>query len=305
MQDQVTKKSLSEVGQSEPMEATAVASIKKRQAPKENIRASHLIPHSVIKYFMKNAGVAPGSKNVLFGASGTKLGSTTKRTPGTSAVYMLCPSCEHNLSVLGEQAFMSFLEKVYNHLYSDTETVHVYGKEMYHFCIGLILRTLSPSQDEYINTDEVYKLLLQCRNFLTAASDRPPQADSTIPEVFMFICPSKNDDYDMSCAFITQNSASFTAKISLDCRVEELGTFASVLANFFMVKVGTIVIVVKFSPAAKHLIDERFQINPEAGSYSIPASEARREMIPAGIWTVLHLLNKSFETDLGTNEVFV
>jgi hypothetical protein len=293
VKDQVTENPILESKQHEPMEGGAdVASVKHKRIPRENFRFSHLIPYGVIKYFMKNADIAPGSKNVLFGVSGTKLGSTARRTPGTAAVYMLCPSCEHNLNICGEQAFMSFLETVYNPLYSDTEITHVYGKEMFHFCIGLIFRTLCPSQDECINCDEVYQLLVQCRGFLTSDS----RCDN-IPDVFMFVCPSEDDEYDKEYhTFITQHSVSYTASIALDCHLERLHTFTSVLANFFMVKVGTIIVVAKFDPA-KELIDKRFQINPEAGSYSIPANKARRALIPPGIWTALHVLYKSSEAD--------
>ena len=293
VKEKLKEKHVCESDQDEPTKGKA---IKPKQTPKENIRFSHLIPQSVIKYFMKSADVAPSSKNVLFGGPGTKLSSTRKCTAGKAAVYMLCPSCEHNLNVLGEQAFMGFLEKVYDPLVSNTETQHGYGKEMYHFCMGLIFRTLCPSQSEYINVDEVHQLLVQCRAFLTA--DCPLQACSNLPEVFMFVCPGEDDNYEERfCAFINQDSASYIGLMSLDCHVEMLHTFVSVLANFFMVKLGTIVLVVKFTPAAREPIDKRFQIDPEAGSYSIPASKARRELIPPGVWTALHLLYTSSERD--------
>ena len=277
---------------SEPIEDDTEV-VKSKRTPQPNIRFSHLIPHAVIRYFMKSADVDQSSRSVLFGGQGTKLAGVKKRTPGKAGVYLLCPSCEHNLNVLGEQAFLRFLEQVYDPLCSSTGMNYDYGKEMYHFCIGLIFRTLFPSQDSYINTDEVYQLLLQCRAFLTSG-----QASGSIPEVFMFICPSEDDSYDEDfCRFINQDSASYTALISLDCRVEWLGKFASVLANFFLVKLGVIVLIVRFSPASKEVIDTRFQINPEAGSYFTPASKMRRALIPAGVWTALHLLYVTSESD--------
>lgn len=39
----------------------------------------------------------------------------------------------------------------------------------------------------------------------------------------------------------------------------------------------------KFRPAVNQLIDKKFFIVPEGGCYSIPASNARRNLIPAGI----------------------
>ena len=303
-----------ELSQAEQMETNAEeeterqTAVKQKQVPRKAIRASHLIPHGVIKRLKKSTpeSGAAGSKDVLFGVSGTKLENVMKRTAGTTTLYMLCPLCEHNLNVLGEQSFLDFLEKVYNPKLSDVDVEHAYGREMYHFCVSLIFRTLCPSQDEYINCDEVYQLLLQCRAFLMAAAagtdSDPLQASAIgkIPEVFMFVCPVEEEEsYSTTFrAFITENSASYTSKISLDCHFEELGAFVSVLANFFVVKVGIIVIVVKFSPAAKQVIDKRFHIRLEGGSYSIPTSKARQELIPTGVWTVLQLLFQSYEADI-------
>lgn len=263
-------------------------------APKRAIRASHLIPHSVIKRLKKTVPES-GGKDVVFGTSGTKMRNAMKRTPGTTTVYMLCPLCEHNLSVLGEEPFLDFLEKVYGSLSIDTDIEHAYGKELYHFCVGLIFRTLCPSQDDYINSNEVYQLLLQCRAFLT---DDKHTLQTKIPEVFMFICPIEESYGAAYQAFITENSVSYTAKISLDCHVEELGTFMSVFANFFIVKLGIVIILVRFNPAMKQLIDERFHINPDGGLYFIPVNKARRKLIPAGVWTALHILFETYKTDL-------
>jgi len=63
---------------------------------------------------------------------------------------------------------MRFFEKLVDPSCVNTKQQIEYGKELYYFCLGLIFRTLCPSQDAYINSDEVYKLLLQCRAFLLA-----------------------------------------------------------------------------------------------------------------------------------------
>ena len=274
------------------------------KAPKRTIHASHLIPHSVIKRLANSAPksdvAVADTKNILFGVSGTKLENIMKRTPGTSTVYMLCSLCEHILNIHGEQSFLNFFEKVYKPLFSDvcSDVKYAYGNELYHFCVGLVFRTLCPSQDEYINSDEVYRLLLQCRAFLTADDD-PLQTIDNTPEVFMFLCSSEQDNHDENFqAFLTEGSASYTAKISLDCQLEELGTFESVFANFFLVKLGLIIIIVKFSPAVQQPIDKSFWINPEGGTYSIPANKARQDLIPTGVWTVLYLLYESYKTDM-------
>lgn len=275
---------------------------KEKMKPKQqkgSIRASHLFPHGIISRLANStcALTIPGSKNILFGVSGTKLQNVMKRTPATSTIFMLCPMCEHNLNVLGEESFFNFFEKLYTPLYRESGAEYGYGGKMYHFCIGLIFRTLCPSQDDYINTDEVYQLLLQCRAFLTA--DSPLETVDKFPRVFMLLCSISREDYgETFCTFIEENLVSYTSKISLDCRLEELGTFVSVFANFFMVKLGIVILVVKFAPTEKLLIDERFCISPKGGSYPILTSAERRELIPTGIWTALHILCKNYESDI-------
>lgn len=264
---------------------------------RETIHASHLIPHSIMKRLAKDAPQNAGSKNVVFGVFGTKSENMMLRTPASCTIYMLCTSCEHLLNVKGEQPSLSFFEKLYDPTLHDKNFVLAYGKELYHFCIGLIFRTLCPSQDDYINTDEVYGLLVNCRAFLTGKSH--PNVVITMPDVYMFICPDNVVGCDASMSsFLVENSVSYTSKISLECPLEALGTFESVLANFFMVKVGLIVILVKFTPTAKQNIASEFLIDPTGGSYSVPASGARKDLIPTGMWTALCLLHDVYKDDL-------
>ena len=79
------------------------------------------------------------SKNILFGAFGTKLKDTVQRTPRTCTLYMLCTLCEHMLNMKGEQPFL------YDPASQNEESEVLYGEELYHFCVGLIFRTLSIS----------------------------------------------------------------------------------------------------------------------------------------------------------------
>ena len=265
----------------------------------KRIHASHLIPRSAIKRLANLDTVVEDkvSKNVLFGAFGTKLKDTVQRTPGTCTLYMLCTSCEHMLNVKGEQPFLRIFEKLYDPASHNEECEVLYGEELYHFCVGLIFRTLCPSQDDYINTAEVYQLLVNCRKFLMG--DNPVHAVNEISSIYFFICPTNESDFDEAMrSFMVENSASYTSKISLDCPLEALGTFESVLANFFMIKLGIIIVVVKFSPMRSYYIPERFLVNPSGGSYSIPAHERRKRLLPLGVWTALNLLLQTYKEDL-------
>ena len=78
---------------------------------------------------------------------------------------MLCRQCEHKLNVLGEEPFLPILDKLYDSSVHGAEFLLNYGKDLYHFSVSLIFRTLHPSLDDYISTDEVYQLLANCRKY--------------------------------------------------------------------------------------------------------------------------------------------
>ena len=113
----------------------------------KKIHASHLIPRSAINRLANQDPVDEDkvSKNILFGAFGTKLKDTVQRTPKTCTLYMLCTSCEHMLNVKGEQPFLRIFDKLYDPASQNEECEVLYGEELYHFCVGLIFRTLSIS----------------------------------------------------------------------------------------------------------------------------------------------------------------
>ena len=280
-------------------EAEEVAKPNKSKKSAKKIHASHLIPQSAIKRLANQDPAVKGevSKNILFGAFGTKLKDTVQRTPGTCTLYMLCTSCEHMLNVKGEQPFLRIFEKLYDPASHNEECEVLYGEELYHFCVGLIFRTLCPSPDDYINTAEVYQLLVNCRKFLMV--DNPVHMVNEMSSIYFFICPTDEPDFDEAMRlFMVENSASYTSKVSLDCPLEGLGTFESVLANFFMIKLGIFIVLVKFSPMRMYDIPERFLVNPRGGSYSIPTHEQRKGVLPLGVWTALNLLHQIYKDDL-------
>ena len=189
-----------------------------------SIKQSHLIPHGIIKRLAKVDGRQPTNpKSVVFGVSGTKLDS--QRTPATSTVYMLCGTCEQMINNNGESPFISFFEKLTDPTLVDTQQELKYGKELYYFCLSLIFRTLCPSQDEYINTDKVYQLLVKCRTYLLEGVSGQVE---DLPKILLFIHPFANNETDEYKRFIEQSSVSYTSKFALDCRREELDSFESV-----------------------------------------------------------------------------
>jgi len=88
--------------------------------------------------------------------------------------------------VLGEEPFLPIFDKLYDSTLHGSEFALDYGKELYHFSIGLIFRTLHLSLDDYINTDDVYQLLVNCRKSLTQdTTSASLEASLDMPEVFL------------------------------------------------------------------------------------------------------------------------
>lgn len=164
--------------------------------------------------------------------------------------------------------------------------------------MSLIFRTLCPSQDDYINSDEVYQLLQQCRAFLMSES---PLDVIDSPNIYILVCPNNEDGCDeMMANFLKESSVSYTSKLSLDCKSEELGTFESVFANFFIVKMGVMIVLVKFKPSARYALADQFLVNCKGGFYIVPPNEMKRSVIPVGIWTVLDILYEVYQADLAS-----
>jgi len=122
-----------------------------------------------------------------------------------------------------------------------------------------------------------------------------------MPEVFLFVCPqNKVEETDNSFStFITLDSVSYTSKFYLDTPLAELGTFESVLAHFFLVKLGIVCFVVKLGLSVSKQIDARFKINPE-GTWLLCCSSniTRRALLPVGVWTALHILHEAYKSDI-------
>ena len=259
-----------------------------------SIKRSHLIPHGVIKRLALVDGKQPTNpKPVVFGVSGTKLDS--QRTPATSTVHMLCGSCEQMINNNGEDPFLHFFKKLIDPALVDSRQELKYGRELYYFCLSLTFRTLCPSQDEYINTDEVYQLLVQCRAYLLSGSSKVDD----LPNVLLFIHPLIGDDESVEYkSFVEQSSVSYTSKFALDCKREELDSFESVYANFFLVKMGIVMVVVIFRPLSRYKAHDKCIVSLDGGVYVVPPGSDRESIIPAGVKTALQLLYDVYASDL-------
>lgn len=156
---------------------------------------SHQIPKSILDRFARCVP-APAAGNLkVFNINYT--GNLLE--PEQGKVYapkqmsrdMFCRKCEDILSSKGKTQFLPFFfDKIYDPsepLKPRHEQYIEYGSWLYHFCVGLIFRNLLWFENMFLNEDEIYKLLVQCRKCVLNPDslDRLPASDC--PEVFILM----------------------------------------------------------------------------------------------------------------------
>lgn len=268
---------------------------------KEKLISSHLFPKAMLERFTSGLPL-PTSKRIYDSYSpgiGSQFIGDQPQTAKEASLYMLCHCCEDLLSQHGENWFLtSFFDKLYDTSAPDKsrgEQMLPYSSKLYLFCVGILFRTLSWDLTSYINSDECYKLLVQCRTCLLNHLSL-----STIlgkPEIYILMSPLSATKDDLKCGHMNQvlsgTCNSNTACINLQSGLTT--PKSSLMAHFHVVHMGMFNILVKFSPSAAVTIPGEFIINPEGGEYLVPAEEKRRSMLPKGLWTMFECLAKDYE----------
>ena len=266
---------------------------------KEKLIASHVYPRAILDRFASSIPLPKGKK--VFDDIGPAAGRREQlvKTAKESNFYMLCHQCEDTLNKHGEKWFLvNFFDKLYdttNPENSRCEQSIPYTSQLYMFCVGLIFRTLKWEMDSFVNSDECYQLLLQCRHCLLN-----PHSLSSIdqkPAVYLFMSPLSAAAEDLKHGFMNQvltcTCISNIAHFNLETGTTISKT--SVKAHFLNVHVGMFNILVKFSPSALVDIESQYLVNPNGGIYHVPSEEKRKKILPKGIWSVFEYLASEFE----------
>ena len=268
---------------------------------KEKLISSHLFPKAMLERFSSGVPL-PTSKKIYDTYTpgiGPQFVGDQPQTAKESSLYMLCHHCEDLLSQHGENWFLTnFFDKLYDTTTPEKsrgEQTLSYSSKLYLFCIGILFRTLSWDLTTYINSDECYKLLVQCRTCLLNHSSLSKILEK--PEIYLLMSPLSATKEDLKRGFMNQVLSgacnSNTACINLQSGITT--PKSSLMAHFHVVHMGMLNILVKFSPSAAVTIPKEFIVNPEGGEYFVPAEENRRAMIPKGVWTMFECLAKDYE----------
>ena len=259
---------------------------------------SHQFPRAILNRFSA-AHPLPPSKQTFQDLYLSPSKMDKLRSAGSVTCYMLCSNCEQLLSSHGESQFIpKFFDRVYdiNNPLQEGQVIE-YGKWLYQFCIGMIFRTLCYEKDRFLNSKEIYEVLKQCREFLLNVDCMDKVVAIPKLTVYILITPLFATEDEFACGpmnLVLNNSvASVTKEFSL-----QDGRRDALKAHFFLIHMGTVNILVPFSPSQDPPIPDEYRINPEGGVYIIPPSDARKDLVPPGMWRTLQTIAQEIEQRL-------
>ena len=263
---------------------------------KMKLARSHYFPNSILKKFSHAHPLPSDQQTYVFLYDNEARKSDRLYSARQITLYMLCLACEGIISRNGEEQFPSlFFNKIYDQsdpLKSKSMLKIEYGKWLYTFCLGMIFRNLHWHKGYYINENELYQLLVQCRTCLLNIDSIQSIDDK--PEIFLLVNPLFSTDEDAGYGYmnvvLNNACASCLRDISLDS-----GAPQQMCAHFFIVHMGVINILVKFSPAESVQISSEYLVHPDGGVYTVPPNEARKALIPAGVWKLFQSIAQDIE----------
>ena len=267
---------------------------------KKKLISSHIYPKAMLDRFASGVPL-PENKRIYDSLNPGLSSQFTGDQPQSakeSSYYMLCHYCEDLLSQHGENWFLTnFFDKLYdktNPGKSRDEQVIPYTDKLYLYCVGIIFRTLTWGWNAYVNSDECYRLLVQCRRCLLNHSSLSEITDK--PDIYLLISPLRASKEDLQGGFMNQVlSGTCTSNVaSIDLESGVTSPKSSLNVHFLLVHMGMINLVVKFSPSSAVDISA-FLINPTGGDYHVPSENNRKSGLPKGVWAAFKHMAKDFE----------
>ena len=266
---------------------------------KASLKRSHLWPESLLRLFQ--AGVdTPLDKKIFYTISSE--GILHSYSAHQKAYYMFCFNCEHLLCVNGEnQCIPIFKNVIYNaHLPSSSSmqlSIH-YEKYFYYFCVGLIFRGLVSSDPcvsitAFTNEDEIYRLVVSCRN---AILDLPKMKE--LPSKFkiaVLFSPIQIKSSEKHTGFINTMLTSFGDFAFSDCCLSDGSICEPREAQFFLAHCGVFNVVVPLGRSHEISLLPEYIITPNTGTYLVPPGEKRMELLPPGLVNFFRLIADKIE----------
>ena len=215
---------------------------------------------------------------------------------------LLCGKCEQRLSQNGEDQFQ---KEFIPHIYSTSDEIQEvrYDSNAYSFCLGVLFRSfVNNTFFQFSNADEIYLLLVACRQHLIKLPAKfvekeipyPPSIDGvrqmSLPDAYLVINPSVLHVPHSSVLFLSGCMAFgvctwfLITPLSVPLnRKPKVGA----TCHGLVVHMGVCNIVVPFSPARKAPLDDCYRIHPQGGVYPILPEIKRWNATPSGIYQAI------------------
>jgi len=269
---------------------------------KEKLISSHVFPKAMLDRFASSVPLPKNRRifDVMNPGLSSQFTGDQPQSAKEASYYMLCHSCEDLLSQHGENWFLTnFFDKIYDKNVpkrSLDEQVLSYTSKLYLFCIGIIFRTLSWDWNGYLNSDECYQLLVQCRTCLLNHNSLSEIASK--PDIYLLMSPlgASKEELNKSGFMNSVLSGTCTSNVSsVDLESGIASPEGSLKVHFLLVHMGMLNILVKFSPSSSVDISTEFLINPSGGQYHVPSDDNRKPTLPKGVWAAFEYKAKEFE----------
>ena len=268
------------------------------------LKESHTIPKFLLKEMsnqtskrLKEKGLNIDGVGILYNCRGKFRADTAN----TAMKYtLLCERCEQCLSQNGEDQFRKdFIPCIYND--SDEIQTVVYDSTLYSFCLGVLFRSFVNNGFFYFaNADEVYSLLMACRQHLIQLPVKvtekkeiefpPPVAGIghvKLPNVYIIINPYEFHVPNSTLQFLAASMSSSASALYLTTPLNKERETSGLLCHAVVVHMGVCNVIVSFSPARNAPLDEMFRIDPQGAMYPVLPELSRWSATPQGIFTAL------------------
>ena len=262
---------------------------------KAKLCRSHVFPRNILEKFCSSLS-RPGSKKNMTSFRQGKLESAK-----TFTTFLFCLECEAILNRGGEEAFSNnFLDTIYDK--SDPSSprsdhhIH-YGSWLYNFCAGLMFRGIGQYFPHgYSNTQEIYEILLRCRNYLLCALDD----EAKLPSIAVVLNPTSvqlSSDAKKSPGFMNLALNYPLDETSSALPLDGIVPTTADRVYYFLIHFGIINVILFVEPSQKRHLPENATVSPEGGVLHVLEDEKRADTIPKGLWKFFEQTAVALETE--------
>lgn len=132
-------------------------------------------------------------------------------------------------------------------------------------------------------------MLQQCRQYLLSVQSRSLPEPEDLPNIYLLISPLFADESDLGHGFMNTVLSGTCFAIATN------SPKAIIQSHYFLIHIGAINILVKFSPLKDVELPMEFCINRQGGNYYIPPESTRKACLPQGMWSLFQLLAQANE----------